>query len=120
MKKLITVLAMILFVVTAQAQLNKNAQKLKEKVNYRYKQIVLFAEKDWKGDHEMMIHVINKQSDALVEIFDCMEADDYDETLLAILLGKWSTTNIKDEVLYFDWEMVLYEYEKQLELKNKY
>ena len=99
-------------------QLNENAKLLKDKVPETYQKIKTFVEQSWKDDHEMMIYGINEQADAMFKIADYTKAKDYDRKIMAIAYSNWvKKINGKD---YYDYELVLFTYEKQLKAKNQY
>jgi hypothetical protein len=87
----------------------------------------------WENDFEMVLHEVNSQAESIVELVDNFESEHTDIAVMAI--QKWSyegylESNIAiinelsrfdiEQILnlHCDWEMVLYEYENQVEAKN--
>jgi len=104
--------------LNAQA-LNENALSIKEQSEIKglptYNNLKTFAEKDWKGDHEMMIFTINKQADALYEFVEIINSGSCDINIMAVSLDDW-----KDKNGICDYVMIIYQYKKQLKAKGNY
>jgi hypothetical protein len=115
MKKLILSLVIMALSITASfGQLNSTAQDIKDGNPELYSTFKTFAERDWKGDHEMMVYTINKQAIAAMEVAGLPKTEDYDEKVLVNAMVEW----VKDGI--YDYEMVLYTYQKQIKAKNSY
>ena len=108
----------MLSTVLMNAQLNSEAQLLKDKLPEEYNLIKLLASEKWEGNHEMMVYVINNQAKAFIEVTEIMKASNYDKDILGKSLLKWNKL-IKGKKCY-NWEMVLYMYKNQLKAKNEY
>lgn len=116
--KNIFLLLMLLCTFTMSAQLNSNAQLIKEKLPEKYDLIKLLASEDWEDDHEMMLYTINNQSDSFIKILKFEKTSNYDESILVKAISEWSKViNGKNCT---DWSMVEYTYKNQLESKGKY
>jgi hypothetical protein len=100
-------------------ELNKNALMVKTQSEAKglkfYNEIKTFAEKDWKGNHEMMIFTINKQADAIVDFISATSSENYDINIMAVALDDW-----KDKNGICDYVMIMYQYKKQLKAKGNY
>lgn len=137
MKKIIIFITLIAFSVISYSQeLESNALMIKEKYNTLYeKTIKKYALLKWKDDFNMVVYEINKQSDALVNIVDKFESK-YTNILFKAVI-KWSHEGKKeynekvwDNFKYLgissmlelevDWNMVQYEYEKQVKAANAF
>ncbi len=122
MKKiLITAVLAIGMIVTLQAQneLNKNAQAVKKYAPLRYELIKEFAEKDLKEDQTMMVDLINKQSDAFIEFLLASNNSDYDDAIMEKTMVNWTKISKKGYTIR-DYQMIMYEYNQQLEAKKQY
>ena len=117
MKTLKTVLLAVLLlgaINVSFGQLSPEAQTVKNSAPELYSKIKQLAEKDWEGDHSMMVYTINKQVDSFFEFGQLTERADYDEELMADALIEWKY----DDLL--DYSMMVYTYKKQLKAKNQY
>ncbi|MBN4085034.1 hypothetical protein JYT89_01685 [Flavobacteriaceae bacterium AH-315-B10] len=117
MKKIFLFL-MLLCAFTMSAQLNSNAQLIKDKLPKKYDLIKLLASEDWEDDHEMMLYIINNQSDSFIKVLGFEKTSNYDESILVKAISEWSKV-IKGKNC-IDWSMVVYTYNNQLEAKGKY
>ena len=138
MKKIVLVILFAIMAMYLQAEgLNKNATALKEISLIGYELIKAGAVDKWVDDHSMILYEINNQCDSAVEIIQIM-LDGGDFTIFAEAVAYWSTigmdivnvgiiidwinggdiTNIFNMAV--DWQMVLYEYRKQLEASGQY
>lgn len=121
MKNLISLLfAVLLFAAcsnqdTTVPQLSDISNKIKTENKEMFQLIEKFAEKDWKGNHKMMIHTINKQALAIEELGKFMERYDYDSNLMNEIQKKF----VDMETFVCDYEKILHEYKKQLKKKSK-
>ena len=104
--------------------LNSYGREVKDQLPDVYEVIKLRAIGDWETDHEMVVYEINKQSESY---FKMVSTEDIDINIFVSSLLYWadSPESVKADMenldLYpIDWEMVLYEYNKQVEAKNSY
>ena len=118
MKKILILIALIGCFTTGYSQLNENAQTLKEKLPESYEEIKKFAAQKWEGDHEMMVHTINKQADAKFEVFEILKAPNYDEDILRAAIDKWE--EVVDGEKLHDYVMIVHTYNKQIKAKESY
>lgn len=119
-------LLLALFVIciaanVATSQINENALILQKmdvetKTTY-YKDIKKFAEKEWKDDHVMMVHVINEQSNALVDFIGVWASDTCDKDIMLNAVEDWGRLM---PTLSADWIMVMHQYKSQLKAKGGY
>lgn len=117
MKKLVLVLGLGLALLSMNitfGQLNKNAEILKATGLDRYTTIKFYSMNKWGEKHDMVLYEINKQCNALAEIlFVIIDEPNYDKDILIKATGKWGLYEPQ-------WDMVVYEYKKQLKAKNQY
>lgn len=135
MKKLIFILGLIFIVIIGNAQLNKNAQYIKNNYINGYDIIKKYAVLEWESDHTMIVYEINNQSDAIYDILNLFESENTNILFQSVI--EWSYSGYKDSnidtfksfniisyenvlKLYCDWTMVLYEYNNQVEAKDSY
>ncbi len=122
MKKITLIIAIVFSGMLMQAQeLNENAKLLKngnEEVQEIYQQIRKFAVNKWDDEHNMVVYEINKQADAVFEFKEATSSSTYDNDIMKKALIKWSE-KIDGEFMP-DWNMLMYEYKKQLKAKNAY
>lgn len=118
MKKIILTVALLFIAFIVNAQLNSNANFVKEKSPVLYNQIKLLAGKQWEGDHQMMVYVINQQSDALVECLEIQKGKSYDKKIMEKAISDWSES-INGEYCT-DYSMVIYVYKQQFKAKDSY
>jgi len=104
--------------------LNSYGRRVKDQLPDVYEVIKIRAIKDWETDHEMVVYEINKQSESYLKI---VSTEDIDINIFVSSLLYWadSPDSVKSDMEHFDiypidWEMVLYEYNKQVEAKNSY
>lgn len=128
----------ILFISTiifAQG-LNQNANYIKKNYSIGYKQTLKkHALQKWDDDYEMVVHMINNQADALINLINEFKSDNTNIAFKSIL--KWSIDGYKSlnmkrfekintfglkQLIFFhcDWEMVKYEYDNQVKAKNSF
>ena len=120
MKNILTTL-LLLMSFTAIAQLNSNAQQLKDNGSTEYKLIKKYAESEWGQDYKMIVYTINKQADALSEMITLSKREDYDKELLFAAFQEWSDSSITvGDSVFVDYSMMVYTYKNQLEAKNSY
>ncbi len=116
--------------------LNSNASYIKEKFPTEYEQTIRkHAIEKWETDYEMIVYMINNQSDALFELIKEFKSENTNIAFRAI--QKWSFEGYENfniekfknlEIfgleqlmsLHCDWEMVKYEYDNQVKAKNSF
>lgn len=118
MKTIIITIGLILVTLVSYGQLNSSATFLKENRAESYKDIKFMAVLKWDNNHNMIIHEINKEADAKLEVGKITKDANYDEELLLNAMVKWSETI--GGKLYYDYSMVVYEYKKQIKAKESY
>jgi len=139
MKKLTTLLTIILLSFTAlyaANKLNSNAIALKNISKSNFDMTIrASAIREWKSDHSMVVYEINKQSDALVWLTKNFKKKYASEFVGAVI--NWETDGVVCDnikvltenptiskktllMLYCDWTMVKYEYKKQVEAAEAY
>jgi len=64
MKNTLTIL-LLLGAFTVSAQLNSNAQTLKDANSIEYRLLKKYAEQKWGEDYEMIVYTINEHTDAM-------------------------------------------------------
>jgi hypothetical protein len=112
------VIICLLFSAIANAQLNSNATFLKTKAPEVYSEIKTLASEQWEGDHEMMVYVINNQSDAFIKLTKITDSPNLDKRILGKSLSDWSKTI--NGIKCIDYEMVIYTYNNQIKAKSEY
>ena len=116
------------------SQLNSTASYYKENQPDLYKAVKDRASNNWENDYQMVVYEINQQMDAFDKVRNLFQAKGTDHELLLISMRKWTDDEAKfdryflmsqDEVaetniwnLWFDWQMVIYEYETQSKAKS--
>jgi len=127
--KHIKISLVVLFIVVGISALfseglNVYGRGVKDQIPHVYEVIKIRAIKDWETDHEMVVYEINKQSESYLKI---VSTEDIDINIFVSSLLYWadSPESVKADMEHFDiypidWEMVLYEYNKQVEAKNSY
>ena len=136
MKKLTFVLTLLCFTVLSHAQLNENAQYIKDTYSTGYENTLKkYALQEWSDDYSMVVYEINKQANALFDIVESFESENTMVLLSAI--KKWSiegfeslneaefyefpTLSIEYLLkLHCDWSMVKHEYDKQVKAKDAF
>ena len=118
MKKTLLVLAVALISLTSYGQLNENAKQTKELSESIYLSIKSIAVDRFGYDHEMIVYTINLQADALFEFFEITKSKNYDEELMDSMRSKWAVEI--DGKYYVDYEMMIYNYNKQIASKEQY
>jgi hypothetical protein len=118
-KTILFVVLVIGMIATTFGQLNANAEGLKKHLPHIYNPIKESAIEQWDSDHEMVVYVINNQSDAYRELGNILIDSNYNETILLKALELW-TENISIKNSPTDYEMVVYEYKNQLEASKQY
>lgn len=130
MKKLLLILFLSFSTFTFSQELNNNATFLKQGMPETYEAIKQFSEEKWETDYSMILHEINKQSDAFKELMEisALERSDFDEIFIRALV-KWTenpkTLEKGDMAAKFqnpntDWSMVVHEMKKQIKAKDAY
>ena len=118
MKKTLLVLAVALISLTSYGQLNENAKQIKEVSESVYLDLKIFSVNRFGDDHEMVVYSINLQADALFEFFEITKSKNYDEELMDSMRSKWAVEI--DGKYYVDYEMMIYNYNKQIASKEQY
>lgn len=134
MKRIILSLIFVLSSVNGFAQLNSSAEFFKENLPGAYEAIKDRATDKWKTDYEMVLYEINNQAEAFYEVRELFSGEDLDQGILFSAMKKWTDDEDKfvkyfnmteEEVsivdvfsLWFDWTMVIYEYENQVKAKS--
>jgi len=114
--------------------LNSNAEYIKSKYPSEFENTLKkYALQKWNTDYEMVAYEINQQADALVSIVQTFKSEN--SSILFNAIRKWSikgfenqniqywndsleVVNFKLLHLHCDWDMVQYEYDKQVTAKN--
>lgn len=134
MKKTILTLAAIIVLSLSgiSQELNTTARSIKDKYPVLYQSIKTFAVDKWQDDHEMVVHVINKQSLGYLDAIGLFADNPGEEMLFYKAVLKWSVEGKEDynfsilktsasfDDLRVDWEMIAYTLKKQLQAKNAY
>lgn len=116
MKKLISMLAIMLVSVSVFSQLNPSAELLRSTNSKEYNTIKAYAVDKWGSDNQMVVYTINKQTDAMFKVLDIIQDVREGSALEQCALDaavKWSVTN-SDSSIGIQWDMVEYEIEKWL------
>ena len=118
MKKTLLVLAVALISLTSYGQLNGNAKQIKELSELTYLNIKSIAVDRFGNDYEMVVYTINLQSDAVFEYLEILNNKNYDKGLMESMFPKWSVEI--GGTFFFDYEMIVYNYNKQITSKEQY
>ena len=118
MKKLTTVLVAVLLTLTSFGQLNENAKLLKAYAVDDYEQIKTASVREWGENHEMVLYMINNQSDAFLEVADILTEGNYDSELLTSAFKEYGETI--EGIFYINYVMTLYTYREQMKAKSQY
>tara|TARA_B100000282_G_C31625215_1_gene441244 strand:+ start:91 stop:516 length:426 start_codon:yes stop_codon:yes gene_type:complete len=138
MKRLILTLIFVLSSVNVFTQLNSYAEYYKEYLPGAYEAIKDRATDIWETDYEMILYEINNQAEAFYKVQELFVEEDLEEEIMLSAMIKW--TNDEDELLeylymieegiaeddvfsllfslWFDWTMVIYDYENQVKAKS--
>ena len=120
MKKIILILATTLLAFGMNAQLNHNATVFKSlcetDAECSYKKVRTYAVNEWGNDHSMVVYCINKQCDALADVVYIMNLKNYDNEILLNAMAEWES--VINGITCWDWQMVLYTYNKQIRNKD--
>ena len=132
MKKLITILILILYATLVMAQdkyleveWTKEASKesIAQGGDDYYGLIVKQANEDWKGNHEMFDFVINRQCEAFYKFVNMEKAPGMPknafEDMKVIAIGKWTERDSVGKLIGADWIRVLQVYKNQMEAYSK-
>lgn len=129
MKKAIALLAVLITAGTLFAMdLSKSAADVRDVFPSGYAVIKAAAIAEWGDDHGMVLYMINQQCDAAVK-FLALAQDYPDEAFSA--LAEWTDGGMatidryisEDKMLFdipSDWNMALYEANRQIEAEGKY
>lgn len=134
MKRLILSLIFVLSSVNGFTQLNSSAEFFKENLPGAYEAIKDRATDKWETDYEMILYEINNQAEAFYKVRELFLGEDLEQGILFSAMKKWTDDEDKfvkyanmteEEVaevdvfsLWFDWTMVIYEYENQVKAKS--
>lgn len=118
MKKVLFIIAFLTVGAVNAQELNAKAKMLKSEEPKLYNDLKTFAVDKWKTKHRMVVYEINRQTDALFEMYDLANEPDYDKELMIQSMAKWRK-EIKGE-LYYNWPMVIYNYKRELTAKKSY
>lgn len=112
MKRLLTIIsALFIFPMMASAQLNTEAEVLREEQPEQYNNIKCYAVNKWGDDNQMIVHTINKQAEALVVVLRAKDEELVSDDFLAAAMNKWEY----DECEGYNWRMVVHEIKNQIE-----
>jgi len=111
MKKITILTVLILTVFVSFAQLKSNAKLIREKRPEVYSKIRTLAVQKWQGDNNMIVYVINLQSDSYIKLQSVIKKVSQETAIN--YLNKWAYEI--DGKLCIDYDMVLYEINLQLE-----
>lgn len=132
----IVLIAILLPMELLGQSLKGNASMIRSDYPDEYqKTIRQHAINEWGNEHDMVVYEINKQADALIELINSFESNN--TNIAASAIEKWSisghkranmrkfknmnTFNLDNLIkLHCEWDMVKYEYDKQVEAKNSY
>ncbi len=123
-KKSMVILIMVLIAVSivSATDLNANARNIKTSTPDVYEVVKARAVSEWGNDHQMVLYVINQQSDALISVAKKQET--IDNMFFWGLLVKWCDDDlyVYDDIMLapIDWNMVDYEIDRQIEAMGKY
>ena len=109
MVKKVIIGAMLVFAsLTASAQYSAQSESIREVSPEMFQLIKEEALRKWKNDFPMVMHEVNKQSEAIVNMFLLKRESDYDSEIMARAEQKWG----------IDYVMQEHEYRKQLKSKK--
>lgn len=123
MKNIILLIVFALISLSSFGQLNAEAEYLKENNPEYYQPIKEVAESEWPGDHSMVVYEINKRSKAFskwTEYYFSQEEGSQERIIMLTAMIEWREPGYREDKLYFDWPMVIYEFEKQMKAANSY
>jgi hypothetical protein len=123
MKRLLLILTVISFSIPGLSQeLNLPAQFLKEEQPETYKAVKTFAETKWEEDHNMILHEINGQAEAYIELIRLAEAEGPGiKDVIFNALKKWTEGEVGEfDNPTTDYKMVVHEVKKQMKAKTAY
>ena len=134
MKKILLVLFIITAGLLSAAELSPSAVAIKESSPDGYAVIRAAAIEKWGTDHQMVLYEINTQSDSCIDVLSLVFSDTGDYGIFLDALEYWSFPGKADYNLSLlqsddpsaifklecDWQMVEYQYNKQMESASKY
>ena len=94
-------------------QLSHRAEQMKRVAPERFEQLVESAKDKWGSDYQMQLFEVNKQSKAFMTIAIEITKSKEDPVKRQILTDAFVKWRVNETVV--EWDMVLYEYNKQLE-----
>lgn len=113
--------------------LEHNAYQISSKYPVEFEATIKkHAIEKWDSEYEMVVYTINKQSDSLMELINEFQSEN--SSILRNAVSKWTIRGYEGDTrvliqdldavnleqligFHCDWDMVLYEYEKQVEAK---
>lgn len=114
MRKLILLVMLFMTVATTMAQLNTQAETVKQEFPETYSKIRKGAVDKWDSNHKMIVYEINGQCEAYFKLGDYIQRLDYDKELMLDAIVKWSEDGI------VNYKMVIYTYKNQIKAKGVY
>ncbi len=127
MKKITLITVLLLAGVNLFAELSVKTQAIKEHVPGAYESIKVFSIDKWDTDHNMVVYEINKQCEAFFVVITTVKESEQIQILHRAVLkwikGEMPDLNENPNALFeivIDWNMVLYEYEKQTKASESY
>lgn len=127
MKKLITILTLILLTTSFAISQDKYVEWAKEMSKTMIAKgfedthglIVKQANEEWKGDYNMIAYEIKRQCKALYEFIHMktpigMPENTFHTVQLNAMMG-WTEYDSNDKMIKADWVMILYEMKNQIE-----
>jgi len=137
MKRMILFISAFLLIVSVKAQsLEANASYIRKNYESDYEATIKkHALEEWNDDFNMVVYEINKQADALAGLIEAFKPENTNIAYKAI--QEWSIEGYLDKnidlfkelevfglkgllKLHCDWNMVKYEYDKQVKAKNAF
>lgn len=137
MKKYILFFFILFVAFPSKSQgLNRNASNIKANYPSEYENTLKkYALSEWGDDFSMVVFVINKEADAIVELIDSFKTEN--TKILYNAIKEWSregyvnhnvrifdgmtAVGLNDLLkMHCDWDMVKFVYNKQVEAKNSF
>lgn len=136
MKKLLLIIAVVLFTLPSFGQLSEQSEVIQEKLPLVYNILKQHAIEKWDSDHTMIVYQINKQSEAIFEFFEVLKMMGDSNSELFIVrdtLKQWSYEGYKADtaellkiegsiwlMCHVDWVMVVHQVKEQLKASKSY
>ena len=136
MKKLLLLPFLLIAFCAFSQGLKTNANFIKTKYPTEYSQTIRkHAVEKWSTNHEMVVYRINNQADALFKLVNNFKTEN--TTIAYEAIKKWSidgyessnmqkfksikTFSVDNLIkLHCDWEMIIYQYNNQVNAKSAY